>query len=86
VVFDGPLVNVVLPDQKAGEHRIWVNDWAGAVYSRALLFDADSGNMLGAVETGWEGVKLDLTASTSTAMRYTCPVDTTGSVPMFLNT
>lgn len=60
VVFDGPLVNVVLPDQKAGEHRIWVNDWAGAVYSRALLFDADSGNMLGAVETGWEGVKLDL--------------------------
>lgn len=60
VVFDGPLGNVVLADQKPGEHRIWVNDWAGAVYSRAILFDADSGDMLGAVETGWEGVKLDL--------------------------
>jgi len=54
------LINIVLTDQQAGEHRIWVNDWAGAVYSRAILFDADSGDMLGAVETGWEGVKLDL--------------------------
>ena len=60
VVFDGPVENVVLEEQKPGEHRIWVNDWAGAVYSRAILFNADSGDMLGAVETGWEGVKLDL--------------------------
>lgn len=60
VVFDGPLGNVEIAEQKAGEHRIWVNDWAGAIYSRAILFDADSGDMLGAVETGWEGVKLDL--------------------------
>ena len=60
VVFDGPFVNVVLEDQKVGEHRVWVNDFAGGVYSRAILFNADNGEMLGSVETGWEGVKLDI--------------------------
>jgi methylamine dehydrogenase heavy chain len=60
VVFDGPLENVVLSEQQPGEHRVWVNDWQGGLYARAVLFDSASGEVLGSVETGWEGVKLDI--------------------------
>jgi methylamine dehydrogenase heavy chain len=60
VVFDGPFESAVVSEQKPGEHRVWVNDWAGALYSKAVLFDADTTDVLGSVETGWEGVKLDI--------------------------
>lgn len=60
VEFDGEFVAETVPDQKPGEHRVWVNDWNGGLYSRAMLFNASEGEMLGSVETGWEGVKLDI--------------------------
>jgi methylamine dehydrogenase heavy chain len=63
VEFDTTFTNVVLEDQKAGEHRVWVHDWAGALYAKAVLFDADTGYVLGSVETGWEGVALDIPSS-----------------------
>jgi methylamine dehydrogenase heavy chain len=62
VVLDGPFESAVVSEQEPGEHRVWVNDWAGALYAKAVLFDADKGDVLGSVETGWEGVKLDIPA------------------------
>jgi methylamine dehydrogenase heavy chain len=63
VEFAGDLKNVVIEDQKQGEHRFWINDFAGGLYSRAVLFNGDSGEMLGSVETGWEGVELEIPRS-----------------------
>ena len=59
-VFDGEFIAETVPDQKPGEYRVWVNDWNGGLYSRAMLFNASEGEMLGSIETGWEGVKLDI--------------------------
>ena len=50
----------MLAEQQPGEHRVWVNDWAGALYARAILLDSDRGHVLGSVETGWEGVELEI--------------------------
>jgi methylamine dehydrogenase heavy chain len=63
VELDGPLTNVVIEDQVPGEHRVWVHDWAGALYSKAVLFNAEDGSVLGSVETGWEGLALDIPRS-----------------------
>ena len=60
VEFAGPLVAETIPKQVTGEHRLWVNDWGGAMYSRGVLYDSDSGDMLGSVETGWQGMKLNV--------------------------
>ena len=59
-VLDGEFVAQTVPDQKPGEYRVWVNDWNGGLYSRAMLFNVSEGEMLGSIETGWEGVKVDI--------------------------
>lgn len=63
VVVDGPLESAVIPDQKPGEHRIWWGDFSNGLYARAWLINTDTGERLGSVDTGWEGIKLDLPAT-----------------------
>ena len=63
VELAGRLEAISVADQKSGEHRVWVHDWNGGLYSRAMLFNSDDGDMLGSVETGWEGVKLDISSA-----------------------
>jgi methylamine dehydrogenase heavy chain len=60
VVFAGDLIAETIPQQMRGQHRLWVNDWGGAMYSRSVLYDSDKGDMLGSVETGWQGMKLNI--------------------------
>lgn len=61
-VMPEPLENVVLPD-KPGVHWVWVSDsqWGG--YARSILYDADSGDILGMIDTGWEGIGLNFPRS-----------------------
>jgi methylamine dehydrogenase heavy chain len=42
------------------ERRVWVNDFAATNYSRATLYDADTGRLLGSVDTGYQGMELEL--------------------------
>lgn len=55
-----PLGNVVLPDKPAGAHWVWIGDFQNGTYGRSVLVNADTGAMLGAIDTGWEGTKLDV--------------------------
>jgi len=54
-----PLGKMELPDRPAGEHWIWIGDFQDGNYGRSILFNADTGAMLGAIDIGWEGIKLD---------------------------
>ncbi|HEX4241989.1 MAG TPA: amine dehydrogenase large subunit [Steroidobacteraceae bacterium] len=54
-----PLENVTLPDKPAGAHWIWIADFQNGDYSRSLLYDADAGRLLGMIDIGWEGIKLE---------------------------
>ncbi|MEM1132726.1 MAG: amine dehydrogenase large subunit [Pseudomonadota bacterium] len=49
--------NFDVPVQKDGEHRLWVYE-GGAGYGRAVLFNGDTGQMLGQMETGWIGTEV----------------------------
>lgn len=60
VLVEEPLGNIAIPEQKPGEHRIWWGDFSGGLYARAWLINTDTGERLGSVDTGWEGIKLDL--------------------------
>ncbi|MBN7797590.1 amine dehydrogenase large subunit [Parahaliea mediterranea] len=55
-----PLENVVLQDKPADEQWLWVGDFQQGHYGRAMLFNAGSGELLGMLGTGWEGIKLDI--------------------------
>ena len=46
----------------AGARRVWMHDFAAMNYSKAVLYDADTGRLLGTVDTGYEGMELELTA------------------------
>lgn len=48
----------------AGPHQVWLHDIAGISYTKATLFDADTGRVLGSVDTGYLGMKLELSAKT----------------------
>lgn len=52
-----------LPEQKKDDHWVWVTDFDGGLYARAILFNADTGRMLGSTDIGWEGIKLDFPKS-----------------------
>lgn len=54
-----PLSNVVLPDRPSRAHWVWLNDLQNGLYARSILFNADTGSILGMIDTGWEGIKLD---------------------------
>lgn len=57
------LGNVELTDKPANAHWIWIGDFQLGAYARSVLYDADAGKLLGMIETGWEGIKLDLPRS-----------------------
>jgi methylamine dehydrogenase heavy chain len=42
--------------------RVWLHDFAATNYSKAVLYDADAGRLLGTVDTGYEGMELELSA------------------------
>lgn len=46
----------------AHAHQLWLNDLAAFSYTKATLLDADSGGTLGAVDTGYLGMELELSA------------------------
>jgi len=48
-----------LPEQKAGERWVWSGDFASG-YARSVLVNADTGEYLGTVDTGWYGIKPDI--------------------------
>jgi methylamine dehydrogenase heavy chain len=52
-----------LPERKAGERWVWSGDFASGLYGRSILVNADTGEYLGAVDAGWEGIKLDVPKS-----------------------
>lgn len=55
-----PLEVAVIPPKPPGAHWVWLGDFQYGSYSRAILYNADSGEMLGMIDTGWEGIKLDV--------------------------
>jgi methylamine dehydrogenase heavy chain len=48
-----------------GAHQVWLHDIAGIRYTKATLFDADTGRLLGSVDTGYLGMKLELSAKSA---------------------
>ena len=50
-----------LPD---GPHRVWLHDLATVNYSKATLFDGDTGKLLAELDTGYQGQELELAAKT----------------------
>jgi methylamine dehydrogenase heavy chain len=45
-----------------GRHRVWIHDLMGISYTKAALFDADTGAQLAQVDTGYLGMELELSA------------------------
>lgn len=62
-VMPEPLEVAVIPDKPAGAHWAWISDFQYGGYGRTILYDADSGEILGMIDTGWEGNKLDIPRS-----------------------
>lgn len=54
-----PLGNVKLPERPSNAHWVWIGDFQDGNYGRSILYNADSGEMLGSIDIGWEGIKLD---------------------------
>ncbi len=48
-----------------GVHSVWLHDLAGIGYTKATLFDADSGRALAQVDTGYLGMELELSRKTA---------------------
>jgi methylamine dehydrogenase heavy chain len=48
---------VVLPDKPANQHWVWDTNLEFGHYNKSVLYNADSGDVLGAVDMGWEGIK-----------------------------
>jgi methylamine dehydrogenase heavy chain len=47
-----------------GPHQVWLHDVAGIDYTKAALFDGDTGKRLAQVDTGYLGQELELSAKT----------------------
>lgn len=58
-----PSGNVVLPVKPADAHWVWIGDYQYGNYSRSVLYDADKGELLGMIDTGWEGARLNWAGS-----------------------
>ncbi len=54
-----PIGNVVLPEKPKDAHWVWVGDYQYGNYSRSILYDADTGTLLGMIDTGWEGARIN---------------------------
>ena len=57
-ILPEPMGNIRLPDKPVGAHWVWIIDYQGANYGRAVLYNADTADVLGMVDTGWEGGSL----------------------------
>jgi methylamine dehydrogenase heavy chain len=56
----GELVARSLPEKRPEQRWVWVHDFRNGLYSRARLLDVDTGEILGHLDTGWEGIKIDM--------------------------
>ncbi len=63
LVMQEPLESLVLPDKPANAHWVWIGDFQFGGYGRTILFNADSGDILGMIDIGWEGIKLNFPRS-----------------------
>ena len=54
---------VVLPDQPADQHWVWVTNLQFGHYNKSVLYNADTGEVLGSVDMGWEGMKQEFPRS-----------------------
>jgi methylamine dehydrogenase heavy chain len=54
-----PLESVSLPEKPRADSWVWLGDFQAGNYARALLYDVGTGTLLGTLDTGWEGIKLD---------------------------
>lgn len=50
--------NVRVPDKPTGAHWVWIGDYGYGNYGRSILYDADTAQILGMIDTGWEGAAL----------------------------
>lgn len=55
----GELETKTVPDKQPGQRWVWVNDFMGGLYARVRLYDIDKEELLGGVDTGWEGIRLE---------------------------
>lgn len=56
----GDLVAMTIPEKRPEQRWVWAHDFRNGLYARARLIDVDTGEILGHVDTGWEGIKLDI--------------------------
>jgi methylamine dehydrogenase heavy chain len=49
----------ILPNDVSRDHWIWLTDYVLGLYGKAVLIDADSGDVKGSVDTGWEPMKIE---------------------------
>ncbi len=49
----------VLPNDVSRDHWVWLTDYVLGLYGKAVLIDTDSGDVKGAVDTGWEPMKVE---------------------------
>ena len=52
-----------LPDKPANQHWLWLTNMEFGHYSKSVLYNADTGYVLGAVDIGWEGAKQEFPRS-----------------------
>lgn len=55
----GPVETLKLPDKPADQHWVWIGDFQNGNFARSILFNSLTGERLGSIDTGWEGIKLD---------------------------
>ncbi len=58
-----PTGNVVLPEKPAHAHWAWIGDYQSGDYGRSILYNTDTGELLGIIDTGWEGNGLHVSRS-----------------------
>ena len=52
--------NVTVPDKPANAHWLWYTDLVLGDYDRSVLYDIDKGEIIGRVDNGWEGLKVEV--------------------------
>lgn len=52
-----------VPDKPAGAHWLWLTNMEYGHYSKSVLYNADTGYVLGAIDIGWEGDKQEIPRS-----------------------
>ena len=55
--------NMTVPDRPANQHWLWVTDLQFGNYDRSILYAIEPGEVLGMIDMGWEGHKLEIPRS-----------------------